>query len=118
MLRDLLLVFVGGAVGTALRAVVLLPDTVIWHQIGVPTVNVVGAFLLGLVNGLLARREETERTRAVRLLVGTGVLGGFTTYSALAVQATDGWWVLAALATVVVGTAAAWLGLRWGGGAR
>ncbi|RLV54849.1 CrcB family protein [Aeromicrobium phragmitis] len=42
-------------------------------------VNVLGAFALGW----LYARTSSQRWR---LLIGTGVLGGFTTYSALAVQ--------------------------------
>lgn len=82
--RLVLLVFAGGVLGTAAReAVVLLMDSdrLPW---GVLTVNLLGAFLLGmLVRGLEARRE-TPRRRTVLLFAGAGVLGGFTTYSALA----------------------------------
>ena len=59
---------------------------------GVPVailaINVVGAFLLGmLAEALLRRGDDTGRRRRLRLLLGTGVLGGFTTYSALAADA-------------------------------
>jgi len=83
-LRALGLVFAGGVLGTAAReAIVLLTvtDGVPWAVFGV---NVLGAFLLGmLVRGLHAQRE-TPRRRDARVFVGTGMLGGFTTYSALA----------------------------------
>lgn len=53
-------------------------------------VNVCGAFLLGLLLERLARSgPETARTRRLRLGLGTGVLGGFTTYSALALELHD-----------------------------
>lgn len=73
-------------VGTGARFTV---DTVVPDVAGVPLddmlVNVVGAFLLGwLVHGLARRGPDTGRRRGLRLLVGTGVLGGFTSYSALA----------------------------------
>jgi len=49
-------------------------------------INVVGAFLLGVLLERLRRaRGEPERRRLVRLFSGTGFLGCFTTYSALAV---------------------------------
>ena len=52
---------------------------------GTFAVNAVGAFLLGLLLESLARRgDEGPRARGLRLLAGTGFLGGFTTYSSLA----------------------------------
>lgn len=53
-------------------------------------VNVCGAFLLGLLLERLARTgPETPRQQMARLTLGTGVLGGFTTYSALALEVHD-----------------------------
>jgi CrcB protein len=50
--------------------------------------NVVGAFLLGaLLEALVRRGDETPGVRRVRLGVGTGFLGGFTTFSSLAIEA-------------------------------
>lgn len=74
-------------------------------------INVTGAFVLGLLLELLARRgPDIGHRRAVRLLVGTGVLGGYTTYSAFAVEtaalirADQWWWAVAyAFGTVVIG---------------
>lgn len=51
------------------------------------TVNLIGAFALGFVLEALARRgEDVGRRRLVRLGIGTGFLGAFTTYSSLAVE--------------------------------
>ncbi|WP_380156085.1 fluoride efflux transporter FluC [Kineococcus sp. R86509] len=51
------------------------------------TVNLIGAFALGFLLEALARRgEDAGRRRLVRLGVGTGFLGAFTTYSSLAVE--------------------------------
>ncbi|MDF2555056.1 MAG: integral rane protein [Microbacterium sp.] len=77
-----------------------------------PVINVVGALLLGLVVGVVARRGETARARAARQLFGTGLLGGFTTYSTFALQAAEGASVWLTLATAVLGVLAALLGLR------
>lgn len=81
----LLLVAAGGAVGGLLRAGVgrLLPHEPGSWSWSVLLVNAVGAFALAALLGVLARRPD-ERTR---LLVGTGLLGGFTTFSGLAVDA-------------------------------
>ena len=46
-----------------------------------------GSFLLGaLLETLLRRGAESPRGRVLRLGLGTGVLGGFTTFSALALE--------------------------------
>ncbi|MDM7890535.1 fluoride efflux transporter FluC [Curtobacterium caseinilyticum] len=84
--RSLGLVALGGAVGTGVRAALAsaLPavDGVSWTILGI---NVVGAFCLGLLLEALAHRgPDVGRRRAARLFVGTGVLGGSTTYSTLA----------------------------------
>lgn len=82
------LVFLGGSAGTlarfglaeALPAPAGLPLPVL-------LINLTGAFALGLLLEVLARRgPDTGGRRAARLLLGTGFLGGFTTYSALAVD--------------------------------
>ncbi|SDQ61996.1 CrcB family protein [Microbacterium sp. cf332] len=81
----LILVVVGGAAGVAARAALTLPFGGWSHPLVVPALtlgcNILGSFLLGIVVG----RWGTRRPR-LRAFVGTGVLGGFTTYSAFAVQ--------------------------------
>ncbi len=47
------------------------------------TVNIVGAFLIGLFLGLPAITKNDSR----RVFLITGLLGGFTTFSSLAVEA-------------------------------
>lgn len=114
--RQALLVFVGGAAGTVLRALLMQATAgTSWETWAVPAVNLVGGFMLGVLTGALEARAATRATRAARLLLGTGVLGGFTTYSALAVGALGAWtFVALAGATAVLGVGAAWLGLRAG----
>lgn len=84
--RYLGLVALGGTVGTGLRA--LLVDVfpadagVSWS---IFWINIIGALLLGfLLESLAHRGPDHGRRRVLRLLLGTGVLGGFTTYSSLA----------------------------------
>jgi CrcB protein len=112
------LVAAGGAIGTAARAGLTLAFGDALGPAFVPAVNVVGAFALGLVVGLFARRARDRRSAAWQTFLGTGVLGGFTTYSALALEASDPALLIWGLATVVVGTAAAWGGLALGRGRR
>lgn len=88
-LRLVGLVAAGGAVGTTARWA--LTEAVGTSAGGWPTAtfvaNVLGSFLLGaLLEGLLRRGPESPRGRLVRLGAGTGVLGGFTTFSSLALE--------------------------------
>lgn len=86
--RFLLLVALGGALGTAARH--LLGDGIgmAGHfPLGTCLINISGAFLLGVLLELLARRgSDLGHRRRLRLLIGTGFFGGFTTYSSLAVD--------------------------------
>ncbi|WP_025779986.1 fluoride efflux transporter FluC [Brevibacterium sp. VCM10] len=80
------LAFVGGTLGTAAREAVSLSlpslGDVPW---AILTLNVLGAFALGLLLDSLARSGPDDGwRRRTRILVGTGFMGGFTTYSALA----------------------------------
>lgn len=80
--RPVALVAAGGVLGTVARhaVTVSLPSAVL----GTLAVNVVGSFALGalLSEGRLADALSAE----TRLLVGTGVLSSFTTYSTFAVE--------------------------------
>jgi len=86
--RFLALVAGGGALGTLARygTAQLVPAAGGW-PLATLTVNVVGSFLLGLLLEALARRgPEDARRAALRLGLGTGFCGGFTTFSSLAVE--------------------------------
>jgi fluoride exporter len=109
------LVVLGGTLGTAVRAGLTLVGADALGPVLVPVINVVGAFALGLVIGALSRHPPTAAGRAWQQFAGTGVLGGFTTYSALAVAATGLSGLAWGAATVVVGTAAAAAGLMLAG---
>lgn len=128
----LVLILVGGTLGTLARALLedaapAAPDGVPWTTFGI---NVTGSFLLGLLLEVLARTgPDAGWRRAARLTLGTGVLGGFTTYSTFAVEvsqrAGSGAHLAApayAVGTVVLGAAAAALGYlaahRFGGRVR
>lgn len=80
------LVVIGGAFGAAGREGVSLavPD-IDQMPVAIPIVNIVGAFLLGYLYEAVARRLPGDpRGPRLKLLLGTGFCGGFTTYSSLA----------------------------------
>lgn len=114
--------FAGGALGTLARELLILAVPPLGRlPLAILLANVVGAFLLGLLLELLSRGEDRGRRRAARLLLGTGVLGGFTTYSALAgavsLMLVDGLAILAlayGLGSVLLGVLAAWAGVALG----
>lgn len=116
------MVAAGGAVGTSARHLLTVgfgPATQPW---AVMIINIAGALLLGLLLQTLARRgPDRGRLRRLRLLVGTGMLGGFTTYSTLAVDLMGflrdgavGLATLYGLGSLLLGVAAAALGVRLG----
>jgi CrcB protein len=116
------LVALGGTFGTAAReALVLAIPPLGAFPLAVFLINIAGTFLLGLLLEALARHgADSGNRRTLRLLLGTGFLGGFTTYSALAVDSAllvggvGGLGLLYALGTVVVGAAATWGGIAIG----
>jgi CrcB protein len=108
--RELVAVFVGGAIGALLRAAVDL--TLVTHRGGWPwatfLVNVVAAFLLGYFSTRML--ERLPATDYQRPFVGTGVCGGLSTFSTLQVEVVrlvqDGAWGIAAtyvVASLVMG---------------
>ena len=113
------LAFLGGALGTAIRYGLTLAFPGSGQAMGaILAINLVGAFCLGYLLEALGRRGDDVGTRrTVRVLVGTGVLGGFTTYSTLATNVVELlgsgriWTGIGyALLTVVVGVVASGAG--------
>lgn len=87
-LGDAVIVFVGAGIGGALRFALggwiteRWGASFPWHTL---VINVTGAFLLGLLVALSAGRSIGSDS-AARLFLGVGILGGFTTFSALAYE--------------------------------
>jgi CrcB protein len=85
----LLLVFFGGGAGATLRHGVNLAVTRAtggdfpW---GILIVNVTGSLLMGLLAGILAFKVDVPLTQHTRLFLATGILGGYTTFSAFSLD--------------------------------
>lgn len=115
---NFLLVALGGAIGSAARYGVGLAAVRLfgagWPW-GTLIVNVAG----GLAIGLLAARAGPEQ-EGLRLLLGVGVLGGFTTFSAFSLETlrlmeqAPHWAVLYAVASLVLSVAACGVGFWLG----
>jgi CrcB protein len=116
------LVAIGGGAGTAARvAITLALPAMGSFPFATFAINVAGAFLLGMLLEALARRgPDVGRLRGIRLLAGTGFLGGFTTYSALATDTAllpggaVGTALMYSMGTLLVGAAATWVGIMAG----
>ncbi|MEM9395298.1 MAG: fluoride efflux transporter CrcB [Pseudomonadota bacterium] len=113
MMPALLQVALGGAVGASCRW--LLGLAIVRHfgftplPLAVMTANVLGSFLMGLFVVLAAQRGLTHLSP----LVVTGLLGGFTTFSAFSLETVNliergqiglaGWYVLLSVVLSVGG---------------
>lgn len=83
-----LLVFVGGGLGSSLRHLINVVTT---RSLGTAfpyhtfIINITGSTIMGLIAGYLAFRGEASQHW--RLFLMTGVLGGYTTFSAFSLDA-------------------------------
>lgn len=85
-MKQLLLVFVGGGFGSALRY--LIGKWLNNPQDGIPygtfVANILGSLLIGILLGFAAKNEALSENHT--LLLATGFCGGFTTFSAFAYE--------------------------------
>ena len=87
-MMKLLYVFAGGGVGSLARYLVGMQTLRAFGPnwpYGTFTVNIVGGLLMGLLAGFLAHRGGVDNERW-RVMLGVGVLGGFTTFSAFSLD--------------------------------
>ena len=114
MFRNILLVALGGAVGSVCRY--LLSCFNASFPWGTFVVNILGCLFIGLLVGLVSKGALSSE---MKLLLVTGFCGGFTTFSTFAnesfgmMKAGDA--LLMALyvgASVIIGILAVWLGMN------
>lgn len=118
-----LLVALAGGLGAVTRFVV---DAEIGRRtprfgipLGTAVINVTGSFLLGWITGWWATHGGDP---GLKLALGTGFMGGYTTFSTASVEAArllragEGWRLaLHAGGMLILGLAGAWCGLLLGG---
>lgn len=87
-LRALALVGIGGALGAPSRFVLSVLITRSFNQPAFPyatlTVNILGSFVLAFLTWVAAGKFGVSDT--TRLLLGTGMMGAFTTFSTFSVE--------------------------------
>ncbi|WP_333600184.1 fluoride efflux transporter CrcB [Flavobacterium sp.] len=87
MLKTILYIAIGGAIGSVLRFLTTVLVSKFWsNQFPLATfiINVLGCFLVGLFFGILTKNNLTETNLKWFLL--TGFCGGFTTFSAFGLE--------------------------------
>ena len=120
MTKEILIVGLGSFAGGALRYILSVGFSKIgrlWaFPIGIMLVNVLGCFLIGVLYGYF---KDKTASATLPLLLMTGVLGGFTTFSTFSLETVQllqqNEWLKAALyvvGSVGVGVAACYLGMR------
>jgi len=121
-MKQLLLVGVGGAIGSIARYVAGIA-VMRWTGGGFPLntllVNVVGSFIMGVLIAVLTKVDPHQAIATdVRLFVAVGVLGGFTTFSSFSADVAALWereaqgaCVMYVLASVALSIAAVFVGL-------
>ena len=87
-LQNFFLVGFGGAVGSIARwqmSSLILRNTLDWRfPLGTLIVNILGCLIIGLLAGLAVK--ENYFTNEMRLLLFTGLMGGFTTFSSFGLE--------------------------------
>ena len=117
MIRNFLLVALGGALGSVLRhtASLIIPAKHFpWPTLAV---NIAGSFLIGLILALSTKEESFLYNW--KLFLATGICGGFTTFSAFSQENMEllqnGKYLLALtyiVVSIVLGIVAVFLGFK------
>ena len=84
MLKNLLLVGLGGSIGSMARYAVSLLIRSKSFPYATLSVNIIGSFIIGVVFAMSIK--ETGLSNNWRLFLATGICGGFTTFSAFSLE--------------------------------
>lgn len=117
MLKNFLLVGLGGGIGSMLRYATSIMVTSRFFPYSTLAVNIIGSFVIGLILALSLRNEDFLNNW--KLFLATGICGGFTTFSSFSAENMEllqtGKTLLAFVyiaASLILGILAAWFGYK------
>ncbi len=116
---QVLLVAAGGAIGSLFRygaSSWILQQVPHWRfPVGTFAVNLLGCFVIGILGGLVVKQDWFSHD--LRLFLFTGLIGGFTTFSAFGLETfyllrRGEYWIAGSYiaASVLIGLLAVWIG--------
>ncbi|MEP7110366.1 MAG: fluoride efflux transporter CrcB [Ferruginibacter sp.] len=117
MIRNFLLIGLGGALGSMLRFGSALLVGIKPFPAAILLINITGSFIIGMVMAYSLKNEIFAANW--KLFLATGICGGFTTFSAFSLDnlmllANGKFWMFAlnVISSVLLGIAAVWIGFR------
>ena len=119
MLKQILLVGIGGGIGSILRFLIsqlTVREKVISFPVATFTVNIVGCLMIGLFLGCSFKHLAIDSN--MKALLITGLCGGLTTFSAFSLENFQLYQsgnyttlIIYVLASIIIGFAAVWIGI-------
>lgn len=117
MIKNLLLVGLGGSIGSMARFLVWYFFKSPQFPVSTLLVNIVGSLVIGMVIGLSIK--DPGFSNNWKLFLATGICGGFTTFSAFSIEnlqmMLDGKYLISLvyiIASIILGIAATWIGFK------
>ncbi len=115
MIKNLLLVGLGGGIGSMLRYAAGMFTSTKYFPYATLTVNIIGSFIIGIVFAISIKDETFANNW--KLFLATGLCGGFTTFSAFSLENMEllqngkvGMAIIYSGLSILLGIAAAFLG--------